>query len=307
MNKYQKEYIHRINSVIDYIENHIDQDLSLETVSEVANFSPFHFHRLFKAFTGETINGFVKRKRVEKAGRLLLNNPEMPVSETAYASGFNNVSVFCRNFRDRFGMNAQEFRETWDNEFSKNRQMNSKNDKFQTSGDDYVCNVESLKNGGLIMKSKVEIKDMPDMNLVYCRHTGPFYLIGEAYGKLMKWAGPRGLLNSEDLKTVTVYHDDPKVTEIEKVRQSACIIVKEPVKTEGEFGNMSVPRGKYVVGSFEISPEEFEQAWNTTCIWLSESGYQPADGNPYELYHNNFEEHPEKKFIVDICIPVKPL
>jgi len=41
------------------------------------------------------------------------------------------------------------------------------------------------------------------------------------------------------------------------------------------------------------------------CRWVAQSGYQPADASPYELYHNNHEEHPEKKFIVDICIPVK--
>jgi len=123
----------------------------------------------------------------------------------------------------------------------------------------------------------------------------------------MRWAGPRGLLDNPDFKTVTVYHDDPTVTEIDKVRQSACITVDREVKTEGEFGNLKVPGGKYVVGSFEILPTEFEQAWNSVCLWLSQSGYQPSDDNPYELYHNNHDEHPQGKFIVDICIPVKPM
>ena len=132
-------------------------------------------------------------------------------------------------------------------------------------------------------------------------------MIGEAYGKLMKWAGPRGLLSSPDMKTVTVYHDNPKVTDSDKVRQSACITINKAVKTEGEFGNLSIPTGKYVVGSFEIDATEFTKAWDSVCIWLSESGYQPSDANPYELYHNNHEEHPQKKFIVDICIPVKPM
>ena len=307
MNRYQKEYIHRINKVIDYVENHLDEDLTVEKLAEVASFSPFHFHRIFSAFTGETLNGFVKRKRIEKAGRLLLNNPETPVSEIAYYCGFNNISVFCRNFRQHYSMSALEFREHWVVEFSKIGQPDSKIGQFESSPNDYVYTVESLNNGGFTMNNNIQIKDMPAMNLVYCRHTGAFHLIGQAYEKLMKWAGPRGLLESPNLKTVTVYHDDPKVTELDKIRQSACIIVDEEVKTEGEFGFMTQPEGKYAVGRFEVAPDEFEKAWNAMCVWLSGSGYLPADGNPYELYHNHYMDHPEKKFILDICIPVKPM
>ncbi|MFP4059004.1 MAG: AraC family transcriptional regulator [Bacteroidota bacterium] len=307
MNRYQKEYIHRINRVIDFIEQNLDKDLSVATLAGVANFSPFHFHRLFSAFTGETLNGFVKRIRIEKAASLLLHDKQQPISEVAWYCGYNNVSVFCRNFRDRFSMSAQEFRESNDYANSKIRQPESKNSKIKTSSIDYVCNVETIKKGGFIMKNNIQIKEMPSLKLVYTRHVGSFHLIGQAYGKLMQWAGPRGLLSNPDVKTVTVYHDNPAVTDIDKLRQSACITVESDVKTEGEFGNMSLPGGKHVVGSFEISPMEFEEAWNSVCVWLSESGYQPADGYPFELYHNNHEEHPEKKFIVDICIPVKPL
>jgi AraC family transcriptional regulator len=305
MNRHQKEYINRINRVWDYVEANLDKELSLETLSEIALFSPFHFHRIFYAFTGETLNDFVKRKRVEKAASLLINNPEDPISNIAYYCGFNSVSVFCRNFKSHFGQSAQEFRKMYFDPISKNRQSESKNGQPTPIGHNYVCNVESLKK--IIMNKKIEIKEMPAMNLVYCRHMGSFDKIGETYGKLMQWAGPRGLLSRPDVKTVTVYHDDPNITEIKNVRQSACITVDSPVKTEGEFGNLAIPAGKYVVGSFEIDATQFTESWNSVCVWLSESGYQPDDKNPYELYHNNHEEHPENKFIVDICIPVKPM
>lgn len=305
MNRHQKEYISRINRVWDYVEANLDKELSLEVLSEVALFSPFHFHRIFYAFTGETINDFVKRKRVEKAASLLISNPDDSISNVAYYCGFNSVSVFCRNFKSHFGKSAQEFRKIYFNQNSKNSQSESKNGQFPLNGHNYVYNVESLRK--IIMNKKIEIKEMPALNLVYCRHMGDFSKIGEAYGKLMQWAGPRGLLSNPNLKTVTVYHDDPNVTELKNVRQSACITVEDSVKTEGEFGSLTIPAGKFVVGSFEIDATQFTESWNSVCVWLSESGYQPDDRNSYELYHNNHEEHPEKKFILDICIPVKPM
>jgi len=306
MNKYQKEYIYRINRVIDYIEANIDKELSLETLSEVANFSQFHFHRIFSAFTGETLNGFIKRKRVERAASMLLNDPDKPITDIAYSCGYNSTSVFCRSFKERFKVSAQEFRNTWDAN-SKNGQLESKNDKLDESSMAYVCDIESQTIWRKEMKNVIEIKEMPAMNVIYCRHTGAFNMIGAAYEKLFKWAGPRGLLNQPESKGLTYYHDDPKVTDIDKVRQSACLTINEDVKTEGEIGKMQIPGGKYAVGHFEVNEKEFQQAWDSMCLWVSQSGYQPADASPYELYHNHHEDHPEKKFIVDICIPVKVL
>lgn len=307
MNPCQKEYIYRINKVVDYIEKNIHEELTLEALAGVANFSVFHFSRIFSAFTGETLGGHIRRRRLEKAGRMLLNNPAQPVADIAWACGFNNVSVFCRNFREKFGMSAQEFRENRENtQNSKDSQTDSRNGQCDGNGTDYVCRVETIKHGG-IMKENIVVKEMPALCLVYTRHIGAFHLIGQAYGRLMKWAGPRGLLGWPGMKTVTVYHDDPSITDIDKLMQSACITVEKPVKTEGEFGYMELPACRCAVGRFEISDTEFEAAWNAVCIWLSESGYQPADGYPYELYHNDHETHPERKFILDICVPVKPM
>jgi AraC family transcriptional regulator len=95
---------------------------------------------------------------------------------------------------------------------------------------------------------------------------------------------------------------------MDKLRQSAGIVVDdEQVKTEGEFGKMKIPEARCCVGSFQVTPMEFEDAWNSVCLWLADSGYQPADGYPYELYHNQPEDPMKEKFRVDICIPVKPM
>lgn len=306
MNRYQKEYIFRINRVVDYIEGHLDEELSLERLAGVANFSPYHFHRIFSAFMKESLSDFIKRMRIEKAASLLLTEPEKPVSEIADYYGFNSFSVFCRNFRERYGVTAKEFRSRMD-QFSKNGQTESKTGTFGPDSSEYVCDVNSPVKPKVKMKKDIEIKEMPAMDVIYCRHTGRFDQIGGAYEKLFKWAGPRGLLNFPESKGITYYHDDPKVTEMEKLRQSACLTVTQNVKTEGEIGKMQIPGGKYFVAHFDIKPEEFQEAWDSSCIWLSESGYQPADACPYELYHYHGGDQEEKRFVVDICIPVKPL
>jgi AraC family transcriptional regulator len=298
-NKYQKEYIFRINKVIDFIYANLDMSLDLITLAGVANFSPYHFHRIFSTFTGETLNSFVKRLRIEKAASLLINESEKPINEIAYYCGYNSSSVFSREFKNYFNCTAKIYREKMLIELSKI-------DKLKKSSTDYIRIVELNKKWRKIMKTNIEVKEMPEMDLIYCRHIGQFDQIGQVYEKLFKWAGPRGLVNN-NTKTITVYHDDPKITDLDKVRQSAGIVVHSDVKPEGEFGKLTVPKDKYAVGRFEIEVTEFKQAWDAMCIWVSESGYQPSDGNPYELYHKDPESHPEHKFELDICIPVKTL
>lgn len=102
------------------------------------------------------------------------------------------------------------------------------------------------------MKNNIQIKDMQAMNLIYCRHTGPFYFIGQAYEKLMKWAGPLGFLDVPDVKTVTFYHDDPKVTKMNQVHPGACITTDSNAKPAGKFGNMNYWLPPFLKCNFHI-------------------------------------------------------
>lgn len=303
----RKEYIYRINKVLDYIDAHIREELDLATLASVAGFSPFHFHRIFSALTGETLNNFIRRLRAEKAGRMLINFPDWPVSEIADICGYSSMPVFCRTFRDVMGISAQDFRDKKRDELSKISQSLSKQSQLNAQERSELCFVEPNEERKLFMKTNIEIKDMPELKVLYVRHTGPFDQIGNAYEKLMKWAGPRGLLASQTMKTVTIYHDDPAVTDIANLRQSACITIDREMKGEGEVGRIDIPSGRYAVGRFEIGVEGFSDAWNTMCQWFSESGYQPGEGMYYELYHNSIEQDMAKHFVLDICIPVKEL
>ncbi|MDH6307001.1 AraC family transcriptional regulator [Parabacteroides sp. PF5-5] len=305
------EYRARINRVMDYIQQNLDKQIDLGVMAEIASFSPYHFHRIFTYIVGETPNEFVSRIRLEKAALLLFVDTNTLVRDIAFHCGFANVSSFSRTFKTYFGLTPKEFREQEKAiylkdgiRYGKNCKAVSKIGKHPQQVNIQLCSVEFNKL--IIMDTKIEVKQMPELNLIYCRHTGAFNKIGQAYEKLFRWAIPRGLVTPET-KTITVYRDDPAITTIEKVRQDASIIVKSEIKVEGEISKSTLPAGKYAVGRFEIKETEFEEAWNTMCAWLTESGYQPDDNPTYEYYHNDYSEHPEHKFIVDICIPVKPL
>lgn len=155
------------------------------------------------------------------------------------------------------------------------------------------------------MNCTFEIKNLPSQPIIYCRHQGALNQMQEAFAKLMQWAYPRGLVAVPGMKLVSVYHDNPDVTKKEKLTADAGMTILSAVKTEGEIGQYELSGGLYAVGRFEIGMEEFPDAWHAMFDLLAEHGCQCTNGHHYEIYQNNRDEHPEKKWIVDICIPVK--
>ncbi len=317
------EYIARINRVIDHIEKHLDKEHTLETLSNVACFSPFHFHRIFKTIMGETLNQFINRLRLQKAASQLITNPKKSITEIAFDTGFSSSATFARSFKQYFGFSASQWRFKENQSDSKNRKINSKNgnlvdknckDFIRSSR--YIDSVTRNLNWRIEMKEKkllnIEIKEMPEVHVVYIRHVGPYkgdsQVFEDLFNRLMTWAGPRGLF-VPGTKVMAVYHDDSKITEEEKLRVSACITAEADTPIDGEIGRMTVPGGKFAVAGFELEgSHEYKEAWNMVFgEWLPDSGFQPDDRLCYEIYHNDPKEHPKGHHIIDICIPVKPL
>ena len=161
------------------------------------------------------------------------------------------------------------------------------------------------------IQTNVEVKDMPELHVAYVRHIGPYKgdqkLFARLFNKLMAWAGSRGLLRFPETKVLAVYYDNPDITDESRLRTDACITVPEDAQVGGEIGKTTIPAGKYAVAHFEITPDQYQDAWNAVYGgWLPGSGYQPEDGPCYELYPYP-QEHPEGKHVVDICVPVKPM
>jgi len=122
----QSDYQHRIHRVFRYIEQHLNTDLSLETVSKEAYFSPYHFHRVFKYITGETLNTYINRQRIENSALALIHTNNS-ITDISLSCGFSSNSSFTRAFKKFYGVSPTAFRKEHPNKFIKIRTLASKN------------------------------------------------------------------------------------------------------------------------------------------------------------------------------------
>ncbi len=314
------EYTARINRVMDHIGSHLTEELDLATLARVANFSPYHFHRLFRALVGETLGQFIARLRVERAAALLRSNPKASITEIALDCGYSSSATFARAFRSAIGVTPTEWRAS-DRKLSKAAsKYGMTNSNLGEDGYEVFAQHDpttSQLKWRVIMKNtpeltaRVDVRDLSALPVAYVRHVGPYAgnseLFGRLFGKLMAWAGPRGLIGPE-ARMLSLYHDDPSVTDESKLRTDCCLTVPEDTPVEGEVGKALIPGGKYAIGHFEIDPDQYGAAWHAMMGgWLPESGFQPAEGPCFELYLNDPKQHPEGKCVVEIHVPVKPL
>jgi len=139
----------------------------------------------------------------------------------------------------------------------------------------------------------VEVKEFPPLRLVFLRHVGPYSQLGATWGRLMAWAGSRGLLGP-GMKWIGIVHDDPDVTPPDKVRYDAAVAVDRPVQPEGEFGVMELAGGRYAVathkGPYEGLGKTYQQIYGG---WFPKSGYDLRDAPAFEQYLNSLHTKPE--------------
>jgi len=297
-----KDHIKSINKALHFIDVNLESDLSLDQISKIAHYSPYHFHRLFKAFTNETLNNYIARKRVEKASAILLRKKHITISDLSIQYGFSSNSSFTRAFKTFYGVSPSHFRRQGKGAYSKIRQVKSKNGQAITTFEDYVC--ETNHKNKAPMESHIEVKTIKTLNVVGMTCIGSHELTS-TFNRLLEWAGPQGLLRTPDFKMATIYYDSFKITAPDKVRLSACLLVDEPIKTEGEVTAITINKGLYIVAHHEIGIHEFERVWTSLFMWMNNNGYKMRNEPPFEIYHNNFNEHPEKLCILDLYIPVE--
>lgn len=88
-------YEARFNRVAAFIYDHLDDEIDLNQLAEIACLSPYHWHRIYRAMYGETIAATVKRLRLHRAAGFLAQTA-MPIAEVAKRSGYKSLQSFTR-------------------------------------------------------------------------------------------------------------------------------------------------------------------------------------------------------------------
>ena len=292
------DYRQRICQAMNFISANLAREPTLEEIAAAANFSPFHFHRIFKAATGEPVFGFLRRLRLEWAANRLLSAPREDVTTVALECGFSSSQNFAKAFRARFGTTPSAFRQ------SKQGTKASKGGEaisfFVGQDAGQVKSVSPQPERKIRMKA--ETKTMPAWHVAYARKMGPYgkATAEAAFGELMRWAGPRGLVGKGPM--LGMYWDNPEVTAPGRCRTDACLPVPPGTPVEAPIALQEIAGGPYLVCEFNVPITGFGAAWEEAFRGLVERGLECADRPCYELYHDDCTGRTCR---FDICIPLK--
>ena len=255
----------RLNRDLVYIQDNIDQPLSLAPLAAVANFSPFHFHRIFSAYIGESLHEHIRRVRLEKAAQKLALSAG-PITEIALAAGYETPAAFTKAFKQLFEKNPTEFTKL------KQRDPSA---------------TPRVPAGRRVSTVKPEIRTLSPQKVLFVRKTGPYATAAaEAWSVLMPYAYS-GRMISKDTKAIGISHDSPDITPEEKIRYDACITVKGAVKPEGEIGVQTIAGGRYAVFLHKGPYKNFNKTYDHIMAeWYPESGEKFRDLPCFEVYLN---------------------
>ena len=303
-------YEERVNRVLDYVTQHLDGDLSLNTLARVSHFSPFHFHRIFQSITGETVNSYVRRARLERAAQLMKAAPARRITDIALDVGFAGLAEFSRAFKAQFGITASSWDRRAPLEISK---------ICKAPGDLIFYSVEELEQQKKVLGLNVRIGKLDRCRYVYHRVFNSYGNEGlmDAYHSLVNWLAKRQT-DLNDVVMIGMSPDDPTITPAEKCSYDMGVVFPRNAEDQGIVGELLKSRqraGRSVVmpdraecESQGLTMRDFEDeavavlhcvgditvvsyAWQYLFrIWLPGSGYQPANLPGFEVFVRTPEE-----------------
>lgn len=272
----ENNYLPRINRVIDFISENLCDDLSLTTLAEIAHFSPFHFHRIFKETLGETLNQFVNRLRIERAVDLLRTNHQLRILDVALVCGYESAEGFSRAFKKRYGFSPNHWQR---DELLKERKIGQVDREFPIYTVEELCQAST--------KFTVKVFSLSEQRLAYIRVTDSYASWEEVvkqHDVLMAWYQAQGG-NLAEMKLYGMSQDDPEVTPRELCRFDWCVAIPDDWHIPEHISERQFPActvvAIHICGELEVIDHALQYLWR---YWLPHSHYQPDNLPAMEIY-----------------------
>ncbi|MEM7305403.1 MAG: AraC family transcriptional regulator [Planctomycetota bacterium] len=274
----------RIQRAVLFLHERLDEELSLDRLAEVAGYSRYHFHRLFRGLVGESLGEHRRRLRLERAA-VRLRRGSRPVIDEALDAGYESHEAFTRAFRARFGCSPSDWRAGGVHEPAE-------------------PGATALPFPGGV--GDVRVVERPEVRVLSARHVGPYEEVGNAWQALMVFAAPRGLLAGGP-ESLGICHDDPSVTAAEHLRYDACLCVDAEVDPASPLTVRTLPASRYALAEHTGSYEGLGVVHDWLCgAWLPDAGLWPADRPCVEVYRNNPTNTPPERLRTDVLLPLQP-
>jgi AraC family transcriptional regulator len=285
-------YHARLQRVLAYIDAHLDEPLSVEVLSGVAAFSPWHFHRQFTALFGIGVHRYVQLARLKRASYRLAFRGDASVIEIALDSGYEAPEAFSRAFRQRVGQTPSAFR--------KQPRWAPWHAAFQPVGDIRMMHMMQDFAG------QVRIVEVPDRRVALLEHRGDPALILESVGRFIAWRKMVGL-PPRISATFNIWYDDPGSTPADRFRMGlAAATERDIVPNEAGITASVIPGGRCATLRHTGSDDTLRAATDYLyAVWLPESGEEPRDFPPYCQRITFGPDVPEHEIVTDIYLPLK--
>ena len=284
----QKSYHERIERVVAFLSEQVDNNPSLETLADVAAISPFHFHRVYRAVTGETPSGTVRRLRLAKAC-FLLKDARKPVTQVAFDVGYDSPQSFAKAFRSGTGFSPTEIRK---------RPTTLNEVMTLLSSPEAVPKRE-------VRYIEVKIVSVDPFKVIASRHLGPHKGLFKAYGELFDWAEKAGLVESfKGIYGIPI--DDPRGMPEKECRFDCCFDFGPDATAGGGFREDNLGGGIFAVARHLGPYDGLEDKYD--CLygpWLNASGYSLRERSFFLHYLQDPDTVPPEEYETDIYIPIE--
>ena len=271
-------YAIRLARVAAHIDANLDARLDLEALAAIACFSPYHFHRLYRAVLGETVSETVARLRLHRAAIQLLTTAA-PITAIAKAAGYGSAAAFSRAFASGYAATPAAFRRRRDpgaRPAAAKQEMPAMN---------------------------VVIQDRAPMRIACLPHRGPYNQISRAFESLYAWAIPRGLAGPGAMG-VALFYDDVRATAPQDLRSEAGITVGPDAVAGGAVTIREVPGGRHAMLLFKGPYAQIFSVMGELYGWLATSGEEPAHAPQFEVYLNDPHDTAPADLLTEICLPL---